>query len=149
MTIIETVNTFTHNPKQNNAWVLKERLDRYLAELAPAVEEYKEKRTAVDIETRIIMDEIIAEYELVKSTYSIGKHLEMWEDHQVHDCTTVKEFLSKYYKADRYTGRGEEYADMLLKSYEQSLNENGYVIISQHDSVTGKVVALFKAVPSC
>lgn len=76
MTIIETVNAFTHNPKQPNAWVLAEIIDRYLVEYTPAVEEYKEKRMLVHPETRIIMDEIIAEYELVKSTYAIGKEKE-------------------------------------------------------------------------
>jgi hypothetical protein len=149
MTIIETVNMFTHNPTQNNAWVLTETIDRYLTEYAPAVEEYKEKRNLVHPETRIIMDEIIAEYELVKSTYAIGKALARWEGHQVRDCKTVEEFLNKYYKADRYTGRGEEYAKVLLDHYKEDFENRGYVIISQHDNVTGKVVALFKGVPSC
>lgn len=74
---------------------------------------------------------------------------DMWKDKAVTDCRSVKDFLNRYYKPDRYTGRGEEYAAALLASYEKDVEDCGYTIISHHDSVTGGVVAYFKEVPSC
>ena len=56
---------------------------------------------------------------------------------------SVGDFLDRYYKPDRYTGRGEEYASHLLASYESDFTSRGFVIISHHDSVTGEVVAYF------
>lgn len=59
------------------------------------------------------------------------------------EATSVIDFLEKYYKKDRYTGRGAEYAAALLASHEKDFREYGYDIISHHDSVTGEVVAFF------
>lgn len=53
---------------------------------------------------------------------------------------SVKHFLEKYYRPDRYHERGEEYAKVLLASHELHFERYGYDIISRHDSVTGKVV---------
>lgn len=69
---------------------------------------------------------------------------EKFKAHQVHDCRDIADFLSKYYKQDRYTGRGGDYAATLLKSHMEDLVKNGYDIISHHDSVTGKIVAFFQ-----
>jgi len=57
---------------------------------------------------------------------------------------SIDDFLARYYKPDRYTGRGAEYAAALLESHRQDFEHYGYDIISRHDSVTGQVVAYFK-----
>lgn len=53
---------------------------------------------------------------------------------------SVKDFLERYYKPDRYRGRGEEYAASLLASHEARYQAYGYDLISRHDSVTGQAV---------
>lgn len=68
---------------------------------------------------------------------------ELFKKYRVSDCRTVAEFLTKYYKEDRYTGRGSDYAACLLKSHMDDYEKSGYDIISHHDSVTGKVVAFY------
>ena len=55
----------------------------------------------------------------------------------------IADFLAKYYKPDRYTGRGDEYANALLKSHEKDFKSRGFDMISHHDSVTGKVVSYY------
>ena len=64
------------------------------------------------------------------------------------EAESVKDFLEKYYKPDRYHGRGEDYAASLLASHEVHFERYGYDVISRHDSVTGKVVAYFTAPPA-
>lgn len=66
------------------------------------------------------------------------------KDSIVRDVKTVKEFLARYYKPDRYTGRGKEYAAHLLLSHEEDFEKDGYDCISKHDSVTGRFVTLAK-----
>jgi len=56
---------------------------------------------------------------------------------------SVDDFLNRYYKRDRYTGRGPEYAACLLKSYTEEFEEYGFCFISHHDSNTGEVVAFY------
>lgn len=56
---------------------------------------------------------------------------------------SVADFLAKYYKQERYTGRGESYAKCLLESYEREFKMLGYTHISKHDSATGSNVAYF------
>ena len=56
---------------------------------------------------------------------------------------SVADFLDRYYKPDRYRGRGEEYAKILLESYEKEFREKGYTCISRHDNVTGRFIAYF------
>ena len=58
-------------------------------------------------------------------------------------ASSVADCLERYYKPDRYHGRGAEYAATLLASYEADFARDGYVIISHHDNVTGKIVAFF------
>jgi len=68
-------------------------------------------------------------------------------NHLFEDCrveaTSVADFLDRYYKHDRYRGRGEEYAAVILAGAENDVRTQGYTIASQHESVTGKVVAYF------
>jgi hypothetical protein len=56
------------------------------------------------------------------------------------EAASVADFLSRYYKADRYTGRGAEYVQTLRNSCERDVREKGYCCISQHDSNTGNIV---------
>lgn len=56
---------------------------------------------------------------------------------------SVEDFLARYYKPDRYTGRGPEYAAALLASYQRDFDEHGYCVTSHHDSKSGEVVAFF------
>jgi len=66
----------------------------------------------------------------------------MFEECRV-SATSIKDFLARYYKPDRYTGRGEEYARILEASHQADFDRDGYDIISHYDSVTGQVVAYF------
>lgn len=68
-----------------------------------------------------------------------------YDEYRVTDVDSVAEFLDKYYKPERYTGRGEDYADTLLTSYQRRLAKNGYCFMSHHDSVNGRVNALFES----
>lgn len=56
-------------------------------------------------------------------------------------ASSIEDFLTRYYKPERYTGRGKEYAAILLASHKQCLEKDGIDIISHFDSVTGNVVA--------
>lgn len=60
------------------------------------------------------------------------------------NCTvtaeSVEAFLDRYYKPERFRGRGEEYAAALLASHEADFEKYGYDIISRHDSMTGQLV---------
>ncbi len=67
----------------------------------------------------------------------------MFEECRVTDVKSVSEFLDRYYKHDRYRGRGADYAAALLKSYESDIAQDGYAFISQWDSVTGRVVSFW------
>lgn len=69
---------------------------------------------------------------------------ELFRDFQVQ-ASSVSDFLNRYYKAERYKLRGDEYAAALLASHESDFLNDGYDIISHHDSVTGRVVAFYGA----
>ncbi len=70
----------------------------------------------------------------------------MFKNYRV-EAESVEDFLHRYYKPDRYTGRGLEYAAILLASHQADFEKDGYDIISHHDSVTGRVVAYFGPTP--
>lgn len=65
----------------------------------------------------------------------------------VNDVTSVAEFLAKYYKPERYTGRGEEYARLLFENDQREYETTGYTSISHFDSVTGEFL-FFGILPS-
>ncbi len=65
----------------------------------------------------------------------------LFDKYAVHDVSTVKDFLDKYYRTERYAGCGEVYAQGFLKSYQKEYTDEGIVWISKHDSITGKVVS--------
>jgi hypothetical protein len=56
---------------------------------------------------------------------------------------SVTDFLDKYYRPDRYRGRGAEYAAALLASYEREMAADGWTFISHHDNVTGEIVSYY------
>ena len=56
---------------------------------------------------------------------------------------SIEDFLNKYYKFERYRGRGPEYADVLLTSYKKRVKEDGCCFISRHDSTTGEIVSYY------
>lgn len=59
------------------------------------------------------------------------------------DADSVEDFLNKYHKQSRYTGRGREYAEWLLKSYEEEFKKNGFCFMTHHNSITGRTVAYY------
>ena len=56
------------------------------------------------------------------------------------DVTTIAEFLDRYYRADRYRGRGADYAASVLISHEAYFDKHGHDLISRHESVTGQAI---------
>ena len=54
---------------------------------------------------------------------------------------SVEDYLDRYYKKSRYTGRGKEYAQVLLTSYQEEFERRGFVCTSHHDNVTGELIA--------
>ena len=58
----------------------------------------------------------------------------------VTDVSNVEEFLNKYYRGDRYTGRGLDYAKAVLQSHQDDFNKWGHTLISRHESVLGQAV---------
>ena len=66
------------------------------------------------------------------------------EDDIVTDCETVHEFAHKYRKPDRFTGRGEDYVNVVMDTHKQELREKGFTNISHHDCITGKHVVFVK-----
>lgn len=65
-----------------------------------------------------------------------------WRKYQVQ-AGSLESFLEHYYKRDRYTGRGEDYAEAIRQSYRETLAHDGVCIISRHESRTGEVVAWY------
>jgi len=59
----------------------------------------------------------------------------------VTDCATVEEFANRYYKADRFSQRGEDYVEAVIQSKRKDIAQKGYTCISHHDNVTGKFIA--------
>ena len=68
----------------------------------------------------------------------------LFRKYQVKNVKSLDEFMSAYYKADRYTGRGIAYENVLLEAHREHLDKEGFDIISKHDSNTGEVVAFYK-----
>jgi hypothetical protein len=67
---------------------------------------------------------------------------EMWREYEVQ-ADSLPDFMQRYYKPDRYHGRGEEYAAVLLAGHQEDFDRDGYDVISHWDSVTGQTVAFF------
>lgn len=67
---------------------------------------------------------------------------ELFRKYQVK-ANSVEDFMARYYKAERYTGQGEEYARAVLQWKEETYAKDGFVVISHHDSITGETVAWY------
>ena len=73
-----------------------------------------------------------------------GKSLyKNFKKYEVFDVGSIKGFCAKYYKHDRYMGRGKEYVNAVIESHKEYIEEFGYTIISHHDSITGQVVSFY------
>ena len=59
----------------------------------------------------------------------------------VTDCKTALKFIFKYRKAERFTQRGKDYVNAIMKTHNQELKDQGYTTISNYDSVTGKFIS--------
>lgn len=68
---------------------------------------------------------------------------EHFKKFQMPDCEDLKQFLQKYYKYERYKGRGDEYAYYLFMSHRDYLLDHGFDFISKHDSITGRIAAFY------
>lgn len=67
-----------------------------------------------------------------------------FKKYEVKDVKTVEEFHKKYHRHDRFEGRGKEYAQCVINTSYKELEEDGFTIITHHDSNTGQCVAFYK-----
>ena len=77
-----------------------------------------------------------------RTIWAIDQQYQLYQKYRV-EAGSVADFLTRYYKADRYTGRGAAYAATLLASYEAEVAAKGYCIICHYDSVTGQCVSYY------
>ena len=68
---------------------------------------------------------------------------DLFRQHEVK-ADSVGDFLDRFYKPERYKGRGEEYAETLLASYQEEIKNRGFTFIPKHDSVTGYCVSYYE-----
>ena len=68
---------------------------------------------------------------------------DLFRQHEVK-ADSVGDFLDRFYKPERYKGRGEEYAERLLASYQEEIKNRGFTFIPKHDSVTGYCVSYYE-----
>ena len=68
---------------------------------------------------------------------------EMFKQFAVSGCQSVDEFALKYYKPERYSGRGDEYASICLNHLKEDVRLSGYCILSNFESITGDYVAFY------
>lgn len=70
--------------------------------------------------------------------------MQLWADSKV-EASSLEDFLTRFYKSDRYEGRGKEYAEAIRNGARRDLSKDGVTIISRHDNITGATVAHFGA----
>ncbi len=58
----------------------------------------------------------------------------------VTDVTTAEGFVRRYYREDRAAGRGLDVLARLIATAERDVEQDGYTVISRHDSVLGRAV---------
>ncbi len=75
----------------------------------------------------------------------MAKRLPLTEIYKKYEvkADSVADFLERYTKTDRHSGRGEEYVQCRIQSHTESLEKLGYTIITHHDSKTGEVVSYY------
>lgn len=66
-----------------------------------------------------------------------------FKKYQVGDCKTHDEFMNKYYKHDRYKGKGEEVVKHILEHHRSDFLKDGLDWISKHDSTIGQIVSFY------
>lgn len=67
----------------------------------------------------------------------------LFRKYAVQDVKNVAEFCNKYYKPERFQQQGEQYMKAVLDTCREEVKNQGYTIISKHDSITGKVVSFY------
>lgn len=68
---------------------------------------------------------------------------ELFRDCKVNDVKTLPEFLNRYYKPDRYKGRGAEYAAAVLATHVENFKVHGVSWISKYGYIAGEVVSFY------
>lgn len=56
-------------------------------------------------------------------------------------ATSIEDFYERYYRHDRYHGRGDDYVEAVLASGREDIAKYGVTAVSSKDSVTGATVA--------
>jgi hypothetical protein len=69
--------------------------------------------------------------------------IEEYRQYAVTDVNSVDEFMTKYYKREKYTDRKNGYAESLLNDYKNYFAKNGFCVIISIDSNTGNLVTFF------
>ena len=82
--------------------------------------------------------------ENIINTTTTWNAYDAFKENAVSDVSSVEEFLKRYYKKDRYDGRGLEYAQLILVNCKKEFEEIGMTYISRFESVTGEVVSFYK-----
>lgn len=73
-------------------------------------------------------------------------YLDLYSKYEVKECSTLEEFLTKYRRVDRFTGRdgkewGLDYSKKIINSHHKELLLFGITWISPFESNTGTVVS--------
>ena len=89
-----------------------------------------------------------AEGDLSTVTMNLLNLKENFKKYKVR-AKSLEDFLNRYYKHDRFRGRGHKYTEELIRSHQSDFKEDGYDIISHHDSVTGRIVAYYGPPSKC
>jgi hypothetical protein len=67
---------------------------------------------------------------------------ETFKKYQV-EANSVEDFHNKYHKESRYTDRGKEYMECVIKTSYEELEKDGFTFITHHDSKTGETVSYY------
>lgn len=107
--------------------------------------DYKKYKTEKTIYNKCLnyIENIIKEAENNKSKVKYSNNgYNTFKKYEVK-ANDITDFCNKYYKYDRYTGRGKEYIECCIKHHTEQLDKYGYTILSSHDNVTGDTVAYY------
>lgn len=69
-----------------------------------------------------------------------------WVNECVVPANSVRDFILRYGKPDRYKGRGKDYFEYCIESNEKDVEKYGYTLLSPHDSITGECVCFVPTV---
>jgi hypothetical protein len=68
---------------------------------------------------------------------------EAFKKYQV-EADSIEDFHNKYHKPQRYTDRGKEYMECVIKTGYEDMEKYGYTFITHHDSKTGETVSYYE-----